>query len=636
MRVVTRSSTWRSWVTSTRPPREAGEAVLQPGDGVEVEVVGGLVEDRAGRPRPPSPTATSARARATRLAWPPDRVATSASSEAAHAEPVEHGLALPARRPTAARTVPGGQRGRLVERRRPGRPGPGGPRRPRARRVPASTPSSVDLPQPLRPTTARRSPLDTVTDRSANSGLPGRLTATPCGVDEDHGGRRYRAVGRCPTTARRPSPIGEVPAAVTPLGRLPCAATASSPVPSTSTAPDGARRPTPSVEGRPGLVVQHRATGRRGHDRRGSSTAAWPSATATPAPAGCSASTRAASASRAGRSPSCRPRPRPRRRARPPHRLGLDGGAATSGPGWPGPAASSSRASTTPSWSRRCGATTCASRAWSSSGSTAWTTWPRSSATFRPGPGRRLGVLLDHLVDGSKESRVAAAVRHPHVLVTGTPYVDVWQAVRPKAAGIDAWPVVPRGEPWKEGVLAAPRRPAPPRASSGACCSGGSRPTPTSSPPSSARSSSSSTSSRRPTAERAGRRHRVARRRHAGHRSHTSKPAAARPFVRSGHDDLDDRRGGRRHRRSTRQPCGAPSSRCCSASSRPRCSTSPPRCRSPTTWPASPGPRPTWLAATETDEPVARPRAASARLLRHRRPRPSPAPGPSGPTVRAC
>ena len=73
---------------------------------------------------------------------------------------------------------------------------------------------------------------------------------------------------------------------------------------------------------------------------------------------------------------------------------------------------------------------------------------------FGPGPTRRLGILLDHLVDGSKESRVAATVRHPHVLVTGTPYVDVWQAVRPAVAGIDAWPEVPMGEPWKEGVLA--------------------------------------------------------------------------------------------------------------------------------------------------------------------------------------
>lgn len=75
-------------------------------------------------------------------------------------------------------------------------------------------------------------------------------------------------------------------------------------------------------------------------------------------------------------------------------------------------------------------------------------------ADFAPGPERRLGVLLDHLVEGSKESRVAAAVSSDHVLVTGTPYVDVWQAIRPAVAGIAAWPDVPMGEPWKEGVLA--------------------------------------------------------------------------------------------------------------------------------------------------------------------------------------
>jgi hypothetical protein len=71
---------------------------------------------------------------------------------------------------------------------------------------------------------------------------------------------------------------------------------------------------------------------------------------------------------------------------------------------------------------------------------------------FGPGPDQRLGVLLDHLVAGSKEARLAAAVRHPHVLVTGTPYVDVWQAVRPQAVGIDAWPVIPKGEDWKTGI----------------------------------------------------------------------------------------------------------------------------------------------------------------------------------------
>jgi len=74
---------------------------------------------------------------------------------------------------------------------------------------------------------------------------------------------------------------------------------------------------------------------------------------------------------------------------------------------------------------------------------------------FAPGPGQRLGVLLDHLVAGSKEARLAAAVRDPHVLVTGTPYVDVWEAVRPRAVGIEAWPVIPKGQDWKTGICRA-------------------------------------------------------------------------------------------------------------------------------------------------------------------------------------
>ncbi len=76
-------------------------------------------------------------------------------------------------------------------------------------------------------------------------------------------------------------------------------------------------------------------------------------------------------------------------------------------------------------------------------------------AEFAPGPGRRLGVLVDHLVTGSKESRIAAGVSSPHVLITGHPFVDIWQAVKPAAVGIAAWPQVPRGVPWKEGVLRA-------------------------------------------------------------------------------------------------------------------------------------------------------------------------------------
>ncbi|WP_040796994.1 DUF3097 domain-containing protein [Nocardia higoensis] len=70
---------------------------------------------------------------------------------------------------------------------------------------------------------------------------------------------------------------------------------------------------------------------------------------------------------------------------------------------------------------------------------------------FSPGPGRRVGVLVDHLVTGSKETHLTTGLG-PHVLVTGHPYIDVWQAVRPAALGIEAWPRVPRGEDWKTGV----------------------------------------------------------------------------------------------------------------------------------------------------------------------------------------
>ena len=80
---------------------------------------------------------------------------------------------------------------------------------------------------------------------------------------------------------------------------------------------------------------------------------------------------------------------------------------------------------------------------------------PAIVGSFRPAPGRRLGVLVDHLVTGSKETRIAASVRSPDVLIAGHPYIDIWAAVRPAAVGIAAWPDVPPGQPWKEGVLRA-------------------------------------------------------------------------------------------------------------------------------------------------------------------------------------
>ena len=78
-------------------------------------------------------------------------------------------------------------------------------------------------------------------------------------------------------------------------------------------------------------------------------------------------------------------------------------------------------------------------------------------AEFGPAAHRRLGILVDHLVEGSKETRAAHAVAGPDVLVTGHPYVDVWQAVKPSVVGIRAWPTVPRGTDWKTGVCAALR-----------------------------------------------------------------------------------------------------------------------------------------------------------------------------------
>jgi hypothetical protein len=76
---------------------------------------------------------------------------------------------------------------------------------------------------------------------------------------------------------------------------------------------------------------------------------------------------------------------------------------------------------------------------------------------FRPGPGKKVGVLVDHLVPRSKEQRIAdEAVRSVPagtLLVLGHPYVDVWQAVRPARVGLQAWPTIERGTEWKRGIL---------------------------------------------------------------------------------------------------------------------------------------------------------------------------------------
>lgn len=89
---------------------------------------------------------------------------------------------------------------------------------------------------------------------------------------------------------------------------------------------------------------------------------------------------------------------------------------------------------------------------------------------FSPGPDARLGVLVDHLVPGSKESRIAAEVTGDHALVVGHPYIDVWEAVKPSSVGIPAWPSVRAGRTGRRGCAgrwAGRKTPVPP--GSGSC-----------------------------------------------------------------------------------------------------------------------------------------------------------------------
>ncbi len=74
---------------------------------------------------------------------------------------------------------------------------------------------------------------------------------------------------------------------------------------------------------------------------------------------------------------------------------------------------------------------------------------------FAPTADRKVGVLVDHLVTDSKESKVAASVAGvEHVLVTGHRFVDIWTAIAPARVGLDAWPEIPMGTDYKTGICA--------------------------------------------------------------------------------------------------------------------------------------------------------------------------------------
>ena len=80
-------------------------------------------------------------------------------------------------------------------------------------------------------------------------------------------------------------------------------------------------------------------------------------------------------------------------------------------------------------------------------------------ASEPPSATRRYGVLVDHLVPRSKETRIADAIlRGPHgrhLKIVGHPFIDVWQCVKPQTLGIGRWPEIPRGTDWKTGICKA-------------------------------------------------------------------------------------------------------------------------------------------------------------------------------------
>ena len=88
---------------------------------------------------------------------------------------------------------------------------------------------------------------------------------------------------------------------------------------------------------------------------------------------------------------------------------------------------------------------------------------PSIVTEFGPERGRRLGVLADHLVPGSKETRIADAVSRGRggkfVRVLGHPYVDIWQAVKPERLGLKVWPEISREIEWKAGICDVLRLP---------------------------------------------------------------------------------------------------------------------------------------------------------------------------------
>ena len=76
---------------------------------------------------------------------------------------------------------------------------------------------------------------------------------------------------------------------------------------------------------------------------------------------------------------------------------------------------------------------------------------------FKPGPRRRMGVLVDHLVPGTKETPLVQAARRARrrARPRARPPLRRRLAVGASGAtGVAQWPVIPRGPSWKHGICA--------------------------------------------------------------------------------------------------------------------------------------------------------------------------------------
>ena len=161
---------------------EGGEPLLEELDGVEVEVVGRLVEDQHLVLADQQPGQRNALGLAARQLVG-GRVEQRAPCPADRASPRPATRHRPPRAPSRP-AAPGSAAGSPTRAPRPHRTSPAS-----GRSSPASIRSSVLLPQPLSPTTPSRSPSLIVSETSANSGRFGRLAASRSASMRIMGGR---------------------------------------------------------------------------------------------------------------------------------------------------------------------------------------------------------------------------------------------------------------------------------------------------------------------------------------------------------------------------------------------------------------------------------------------------------------